>query len=99
MRTGAKRSARDFYAALRRWGSSAGAPQAPGDTPLEYGRQLTLRFPQLQAEIMLIIEMLHREVYGEAPLSPNQIVKIQQAWKMLHRPLKRPFRIRYMLGS
>jgi len=99
MRTGAKRSARDFYAALRRWGRSAGAPQAPGDTPLEYGRQLALRFPQLQTEIMLIIEMLHREVYGEAPLSPNQIVKIQQAWRTLHRPIKRPFRISCMQDS
>jgi hypothetical protein len=99
MRTGAKRSARDFYAALLRWGRSAGTPQTPGGTPLEYGRQLAVRFPQLQSEIMVIIEMLHREVYGEAPLSPSQILKIQQAWKTLHRPFKRPFRIKYMLNS
>jgi hypothetical protein len=87
MRTGAKRSARDFYAALRRWGRSVGTPPAPDDTPMEYGRQLASRFPQLQTEITTIIEMLHWEVYGEASLSPNQILRIQQAWKTLHRPL------------
>ncbi len=98
-RTGGKRSARDFYAALRRWGRSAGTPQTSGDTPLEYGRELAVRFPQLQSEIMLIIEMLHREVYGENPLSPDQISMIQQAWKTLSRPFKRPFRMKYMPGS
>ena len=97
LRTGAKRSALDFYAALRRWGRYSGIPQVSNETPMEYGVRLATRFPQLKSDIMLIIEMLQWEVYGEYRLNPKQILKIQAAWQMLHSPLRWSSRIKSMM--
>jgi hypothetical protein len=97
MRINAKRSALDFYAALRRWGTSSGMPQVSNETPMEYGTRLAQRFPKLENEIMLIIEMLHWEVYGKYPLSANQIVKTRAAWQKLQSPLRWPLRMRSLV--
>ncbi|CAB1065951.1 hypothetical protein D1BOALGB6SA_10750 [Olavius sp. associated proteobacterium Delta 1] len=99
LRAGAKRSAAQFYAALRRWGRHSGLPQAASETPLEYGKRLAYRFPNLKAEILLIIEMLQSEVYGEYSLSSKQITKAGKAWKKLHSPLRWPFRIKSIFGG
>ncbi len=97
LRTGAKRSALDFYAALLRWGRYSGIPQASDETPMEYGTRLACRFPKLKTDIMLIIEMVHWEVYGESTLSSQQIIRIQEAWQKLHSPLRWPFRIKTIM--
>ena len=99
LRTGAKRSALDFFAALRRWGRYSGISQASDETPMEYGTRLAHRFPKLKTDIMLIVEMLHREVYGESTLSSKQIVRVQGAWQKLHSPLRWPFRIKSILKN
>jgi len=99
LRTGVKRRALDFYAALRRWGRHNGIPQAANETPLEYGVRLASRFPQFKTDIMLIIEMLQWEIYGEFALSPKQILKIQAAWQTLHSPLRWPSRIKSMMTN
>ena len=99
MRTGSSCSALDFYAALRRWGQFSGFRQRPAETPKEYGRRLSQHFPQLKPEIMLIIEMLHREVYGEQSLSSKQISKTRKAWKKLHSPLMWPFRLKSIMTN
>ena len=90
----AKQTAFQFYAALGRWGRHGGFTQIPNETPKEYGRRLSHQFPQLKAEITLIIEMLHWEVYGENSLHSQQIKKIRQAWKTLHSPVKWPMRLK-----
>jgi len=97
LRSRAKRSALQFYAALRRWGQHSGFRQNANETPMEYGRRLAHQFPQLKSEITLIIEMLHREVYGETSLHSQQIKKIRLAWKTLHSPVKWPMRIKSMM--
>ena len=94
MRANTKRTALQFYAALLRWGRYSGFSQVPNETPMEYGKRLSHHFPQLKAEITLIIEMLHWEVYGEIFLHSQQIKSIRQAWKKLHSPLKWPVRIK-----
>ena len=99
LRTGVKRRALDFYAALRRWGRHNGIPQAANETPLEYGVRLASRFPQFKTDIMLIIEMLQWEIYGESALSPKQILKIQAAWQTLRSPLRWPSRIKSMMAK
>jgi len=93
----AKRTALQFYAALGRWGRFSGFEQEPNETPLEYGRRLSQQFPQLKTEIMLIIEMLQREVYGEISLRSQQIRRIRRAWKTLHSPAKWPTRLKSMM--
>jgi hypothetical protein len=94
-----KRTAFQFYAALGRWGHHSGFKQQTNETPMEYGRRLSQQFPQLKTEITLIIEMLHWEVYGEYPLSSKQVLKIRQAWKKLHSPVKWPMRIKSMMTN
>jgi hypothetical protein len=93
----AKRTALQFYAALVRWGRHSGFKQEPSETPMEYGRRLSHQFPQLKTEIVLIIDMLHREVYGQTDLDTRQINGIRQSWKKLHSPAKWPMRIKSMI--
>ena len=95
----AKRTALQFYAALGRWGQYSGFKQEPNETPKEYGRRLSHHFQQLNAEIALVIEMLHQEVYGEYSLSSKQVLKIRQAWKKLHSPVKWPMRLKSMMRN
>ena len=99
LRTGGRRSALDFYLALRRWGRYSGIPQASDETPLEYGTRLACRFPKIRTDIMLIIEMLHWEIYGDCTLSKEQIGWIQEAWQKLHSPLRWPFRMRSLMKN
>jgi len=99
LRTNAKRTARQFYAALRRWGRYSGFAQKSNETPMEYGRRLSHQFPHLKAEILLVIEMLHWEVYGETALHSQQLKSIRQAWKTLHSPLRWPLRIKSIFGG
>jgi hypothetical protein len=94
LRTRNRKRAFEFYAALLRWGRFSGLPQACHETPLEYGARLADRFPKLKTEILLIVDMLHWEVYGECSLSSGQIERVRQAWKKLHSPSKWPFRIK-----
>ena len=95
----AKRTAIQFYAALRGWGRRSGFKQQANETPMEYGRRLSNQFPQLKTEIGLIIEMLHWEVYGENSLHTQQVKSIRQAWKKLHSPAKWPMRIKSMMTN
>ena len=99
LRSKARRSALQFYIALQRWGRYNGLAQEPNETPLEYAARLSQRYPQLKAEIMLIIEMFQREVYGETSLSAGQIITIRQAWKKLHSPAKWPMRIKSIVTN
>ena len=94
LRTRTRQRAFQFYAALLRLGRYSGLPQASHETPMEYGSRLANRFPKLKTEILLIIEMLHWEVYGECRLSTHQIALTREAWKKLHSPLRWPFRIK-----
>jgi hypothetical protein len=98
LRTAAKKSALEFYAALRRWGRHSGLSPETSETPREYGMRLAQRFPKVQTEILVIIDMLHREVYEEASLSSMQIHTIRKAWKKLHSPWKWPFRLKSLMN-
>jgi hypothetical protein len=95
----AKRTAFEFYAALGRWGRYSGFKQKPNETPHEYGRRLSHQFPLLKTEIMLIIDMLHWEVYGQTELNPQQLGSIRQSWKKLHSPVKWPLRLKSMFRT
>jgi hypothetical protein len=95
----AKRTARQFYAALGRWGRHSGFKQEPNETPMEYGRRLSHQFPQLKTEIMLIIEMLHWEVYGQTDLGQQQIDSIRQSWKKLYSPGRWLMRLKSMVKN
>jgi hypothetical protein len=98
-RSRTKRTAIQYYTALQRWGRFSGFSRRLDETPSEYGLRLSQQFPQLGAEVMLIIEMLHWEVYAEATLNANQMIRIRKSWKKLHSPSKWPLRIKAMMAN
>jgi len=99
MRANARRTALQFYSALRRWGRHSGFRQKPNETPLEYGRRLSQQFPLLQKEITLIIDMLHQEIYGQTSLNSQQLSSIRQSWKRLHSPGRWPMRLKSIMTT
>ena len=44
-----------------------------------------------------IIDMLHREVYGQTHLEPEQISSMRQSWRKLHNPVKWPLRLKSIM--
>ncbi|CAB1077699.1 hypothetical protein D1AOALGA4SA_5484 [Olavius algarvensis Delta 1 endosymbiont] len=99
MRANARQTALQFFTALRRWGRHSGFRQKPNETPLEYGRRLSQQFPLLKTEITLIIDMLHREVYGQTSLNPQQLSNIRQSWKRLHSPGRWFMRLKAVMAN
>jgi hypothetical protein len=97
--TNNRNTALQFYAALQRWGRNSGFKRNPDETPMEYGNRLSNYFPQTSAEIMLIIEMLHWEVYGETALYSQQIMDVRKSWKKLRSPLMWPFRLKSIMKN
>jgi hypothetical protein len=90
-------TALQYFAALQRWGRNSGFRQRPAETPMEYGNRLVQHFPRLNAEITLIIKMLHREAYGEVALFSEQIMSVRQAWRKLHSPLMWSYRLKSLM--
>jgi hypothetical protein len=99
LRNNTQRSALQFYIALQRWGRYSGFAQEPNETPMEYAGRLSHGFSPLKAEIMLIVEMFQREIYGETSLSLKQIIRTRQAWKKLHSPAKWAMRIKSIMAN
>ncbi len=98
-RSRAKRTAIQYYTALQRWGRFSGYSSRQEETPNEYARRLSRQFPLLRDEFMLIIDMLHREVYGEATLNADQIARIRKSWKKLLHPSIWPLRLKAMMKT
>ena len=87
-------SAAAVYAGLLGWGRRSGLPAVASETPLEYGGRLMQRFPQLQAEIEMIIEAFNREIYGQIPPDKRVLAGIQSAQRRMRNPRHWPSRIR-----
>ena len=95
--TGSGQSAASFFFKLCKWGRSCGLPRRAGETPREYGASLSSCFPFGEAEIMLIVELFCREIYGRKTLAREQLLRLQNAWRRLRSPLQWPRRLRYRL--
>jgi hypothetical protein len=98
-RSRAKRTAIQYYTALQRWGRFSGFSHRQDETPREYGNRLSQQFPLLRAEFMLIIEMLHQEVYGDATLDAKQMARMRRSWKNLLLPSRWPMRIKAVMAN
>jgi hypothetical protein len=48
---------------------------------------------------MLIIEMLHQEVYGDATLDAKQMARMRRSWKNLLLPSRWPMRIKAVMAN
>ncbi len=89
----------ELYAALSAWGRRGGVSRRPVETPGEYGSRLSAAFPPLEKEIGLIIELLHRELYGEIVLDRSEMITGSQALKELGRLAWLPMRMKNWLFS
>jgi hypothetical protein len=86
--------AAELYSALLGWARRSGSSPVRSETPLEFGRRLNSRFPDLAPQIELIIGGFNQEVYGEAALSGTQLAAIRSAWRALRSPMHWPLRVK-----
>ncbi len=82
------------FTVLLNWGKSSGVPIFRNETPKEYGFRLTTRFPSVNREIGLIVDLFNQEAYGEIPLDAEQRMESQRALYMLSSPVYWPARLR-----
>lgn len=87
-------SAAAIYTRMLRWGRRSGLPASASETPLEYGRRLMQRFPQLQIEIELIVKAFNREIYGQIPTPDRSLTRIKSAQRRMRHPRHWTARIR-----
>ena len=82
------------YAGMLRWGSRSGMIQIPSETPAEYGNRLMNGFPGLGAEIELIVEAFHREVYGQTTTDRLILSRLRLAQRRMKRLRYWPSRLK-----
>ncbi len=87
-------SAAAAYAGMLRWGRRSGLPAAASETPVEYGKRLSQRFPRLKTEIEMIIEVFNREIYGQFPPDKMVLAGIRSARGRMRNPRHWPSRVR-----
>ncbi len=87
-----------LFIRLSVWGRRSGLPRRPAETPLEYGRRLCSRFEGLSEDILLLVDLLNRQVYGDIPPGPAQRKSGLRAWRRLRSPRHWGVRLHGLLG-
>lgn len=75
----------ELYKQLLLWGKRSGIPRAVDETPLEYGKRLTRRFPDEGGEFGRIIDAFNLTVYGETQQENAGLHGAREAWRRLKR--------------
>ena len=83
-----------LYEALLGWGRHSGLPHLISETPTEYGRRLSNRFPGVKQEVGIITEAFVRQVYGNKVPDTHQLDLAGKAWRKLRRPIYWPLRLK-----
>ena len=83
-----------LYKALLGWGRHSGVPHSLNETPTEYGRRLSHRFPIVKKEAGLITEVFNRHVYGNTAPDTQQLNRAEIAWRKMRNPLHWPLRLK-----
>ena len=83
-----------LYKALLGWGKHSGLPHIISETPTEYGRRLSHRFPDVKKEAGLITEAFNRYVYGHTAPDAQQLDRAGIAWRKMRSPLHWPLRLK-----
>lgn len=71
---------------LTAWGARSGLPRGPTDTPMEYGMMLSGRFKDLSGDILLIVDLVNRELYADRRPGPDHRGEGRKAWRRLRSP-------------
>ncbi len=88
-----------LYGALLGWAERSGFPRDRGETPLEFGTRLNVRFPAFKPQIERIVGAYNREVYGETALGGAPLLGANSAWRFLRSPLRWPARLKGRLSG
>jgi hypothetical protein len=83
---GSPRSGAHLFGALSAWGRRSGISRNHWETPGEYGLRLKQRFPQIDAEIEILVELFNLEVYGVAVIGQDRLATARAAWRRLRAP-------------
>ncbi len=78
-------SAAKIYSRLLRWGRISGLPAKPSDTPKEYGYRLKQYFPDLNADINIIVESFNQEIYGRVSMGKETLARLVSAQRHMRR--------------
>jgi len=78
-------SAAMVYYRMLRWGKFSGLPARPSDTPKEYGYRLMQTFPELKAEINIIVESFNQEIYGRVFAGKETFARLASAQRHMRR--------------
>jgi len=70
---------------LTRWGRRSGARRLERETPLQYGRRLAQRFPELALPIAGIVESFDEEFYGASLLPSDRDAELERCRRQLTR--------------
>jgi hypothetical protein len=87
-----------LYARLIGWGTRSGLPRRPAETPLEYGARLSGRFLHLSGDILLIVDLVSRELYAETGPGADRRRQGLLAWRRLRSPANWRIRIQTLLS-
>jgi hypothetical protein len=79
---------------LCHWGKQSGLPRKKFQTPSEYGRYLSLFFPDSLKDIGLIIDGFNREFYGKKVSEKDEIENMKKAWRRLSSLSQWPLRLK-----
>ncbi len=82
-----------IFKRLCQWGKHSGITRKKFQTPLEYGRCLSIFFPDNIQDIGLIIDGFNKEFYGGKTNGGEEIEKIKKAWRRLASPSQWPLRL------
>ncbi len=86
-----------LFSRLSAWGARSGLPRGSTETPGEYGARLGARFKGLSRDIMLLVDLVNRELYSN--LRPGFAHRREglEAWRRLRRPRNWFPRLRVLL--
>ena len=78
--------AQKFFILLLSWGRFSGLKRTVSETPWEYGIRLAHRFPQVEKEIELIIQLHDEAVYGCMLPDHHRISRARRALRRIRKP-------------
>ena len=87
-----------LFGRLSAWGAHSGLPRRVTETPLEYGTRLSVRFERLSGDILLIVDLVNRELYADERPGADHRRKGLLAWRRLRSPGNWSPRLRTLLS-
>ncbi|HVN96021.1 MAG TPA: DUF4129 domain-containing protein [Syntrophorhabdaceae bacterium] len=84
--------ASEVFQALLRWADHSGIHRGIQETPLEFGSRLNGYFPDLAAQVNLIVGAFNKEAYGDATVCPEYFGPVRSALISLVHPRHWPAR-------